>query len=235
MADDPSTSVTATLQAKWYNVLISQLGLNNRTFQLLQPSTPLGDTSDQLWSYFNNLPPAVVDTYFTVTGGNRFYDDYRAVLSQLSSQSDGTFRRVLGDNYTKWIDYVSKLNPIPTPEKLPETFRSWAYVNAPDIAQSGATALANGLNDPIFLANMAVQNQAQFINGTPNWNKTIQDLRDSIPQGEQRTINFDSDTESADITNTWASGSVSGFWDIFTGSAGGGNIPRCRRKLPVPR
>lgn len=222
MPGDPSESVTSTLQAKWYNVLVSQLGLSAKSFQLLQPSTPLGNTSDQLWSYFNNLPPPVIDTYFTVSGGNRFFDDYRGVLSQLISQSDGAFRRAVGDYYAAWIKYISGVSPLPSPQQLPEAFRSWAYINAPDIATAGATALANGLNDPIFLANMAAANATGFINNTPNWNKTIQDLRDSIPGAESRNIDFDSSTASANVTNTWANGRVEGFYDFFTGSAGGG-------------
>lgn len=221
MAGDPSESVTSTLQAKWYNILISQLGLPSKSFQLLQPSTPLGNTSDQLWSYFNNLPPAAIDNYFSVSGGNRFFDDYQGVLSQLKSQSDDAFRRAIGDNYDAWMKYIVGVSPMPSPKQLPETFRSWAFIHAPDVAQAGATALANGLNDPIFIANMAAQNTSGFINNTPNWSKTIADLRGLIPQAEGRSIDFDSSTTSSDISNTWAKGSVEGFYDFFTGSAGG--------------
>ena len=48
----------ATLYRQWYNALVAGLRLDPATFQLLQPNTPIGDTSDQLWAYYNSIPPA---------------------------------------------------------------------------------------------------------------------------------------------------------------------------------
>lgn len=211
--------LTETLQAKWYNSIVSALGLVPQQFQLLQPTSPLGDTSDLLWSYFNNLPPHTLTSAFNPGGGNRFYDGYRAVLSQLSSQNDGAFQRDLGDSYDAWMTYVKTLSPLPKITDLPGVFQSWAAIYAPDAAQKGATDLANGLNDPIFRANMAVQNQQAFLKGVPDFSQTIAGVRTAVMQATGSAFDFDSSTASADTSKTWASGEVSGFADIFTGSA----------------
>lgn len=217
--DDQVPQLTATLQAKWYNSIVAALGLVPAQFQLLQPTSPLGDTSDLLWSYYNNLPPRTLTNAFNPGGGNRFYDAYRAVLSQLSSQNDGAFRRDLGDSYDAWMTYVKSLSPLPKITDLPGVFQSWAAIYAPDVAQKGATDLANGLNDPIFRANMAVQNQQAFLKGVPDFSRTIADLRSAVLGATGGSFDFDSTKESSDTSSTWAKGEVSGFWDIFTGSA----------------
>ncbi|EPC03320.1 hypothetical protein L861_17410 [Litchfieldella anticariensis FP35 = DSM 16096] len=213
--------LTSTLQAKWYNSIVAALGLSSQSFQLLQPSTPLGNTSELLWAYFNNLPPETLDSNFSISGGNRFYDDYRAVVSQLISQTMKSFKQDLGDALPAWESYIKTVTPIPTPEQLPDVFRSWALINAPEVASKGATDLAAAVNDPIFQANVAVANQTNFMNGVPNFSQTISDLRGLVPQGESRTIDFDSSTASSEVTNTWAKGEISGFYDIFSGKASG--------------
>lgn len=219
---DSGAQAMQALQNQWYNALVAGLGLDSTRFQLAQPSTPLGDTSDVLWAYFNNIPPLSLTAKFAASGGNRFYDDYRAVVSQLQSQGDGAFRRDLGDSYGLWMKYVQGLDPLPTPETLPGVFRSWAAIYAPDIAQRGATDLAAALNDPIYRAQIAAANKAGFVNGVPPFSRTIADLRDAIPQGEARTVDFSSTTASSDVSHTWAKAEVSGLYDFFSGSAGGG-------------
>lgn len=218
---DSGAQVMATLQSQWYNAVVAGLGLDPSRFQLAQPSAPLGDTSDQLWAYFNNIPPLSLTSQFATSGGNRFHDDYVAVVSQLQSQGDGALQRDLGDQYGAWMKYVTSLSPLPTPELLPGTFRTWASVYAPGVAQKGATDLAAALNDPIYQAQLAAADKTGFINGVPPFSATIADLRAAIPQGEARTIAFDSSTASSDVSHTWASAEASGLYEFFSGSAGG--------------
>ena len=157
---------------------------STRNVQLLQPSTPLGNTSDLLWAYFNNLPPQTLASHFSISGGNRFYDDYRAVVSQLISQTLQSFNQDVGDALPAWQAYIKTVTPIPTPQQLPDVFRSWALINAPQVGDEGLYNLAAAINDPIFQANLAVANQTSFINGVPNFRQTIADLRGLVPQGE---------------------------------------------------
>lgn len=219
---DSGAQAMQTLQDQWYNALVAGLTLDATRFQLAQPSAPLGNTSDVLWAYFNNIPPLSLTAQFAASGGNRFYDDYRGVVSQLQSQGDGAFRRDLGDSYAQWQSYVAALNPLPTIEELPATFRQWAMINNPDIAQQGANDLAAALNDPIYRAQIAVANTKGFLNGVPVFSRTIADLRAAIPQGQARTVDFSSKTASSDVSHTWAKAEVSGLYDFFSGSAGGG-------------
>jgi hypothetical protein len=216
-SDNAVDQALSDLQSQWYNAVAAGLGAPQQTFQLLQPSIPLGDTSDELWSYFNDLPPQAAVAQFVPGGGNRFYDDYRAVVAQLVVQNDGSFRRDLGDKYGAWLDYVGKLSPLPSIEDLPGVFRSWAAIFAPDAAQAGANDLAALLNDPIFIAQTLAANQSSFVNGIPNFSRTIRDLRDAIASAEARHVTMDSESESNDITHTWAKGHAVGFFNLFNG------------------
>lgn len=213
--------LTSTLQAKWYNTLSAGLGADPEHFQLLQPSVPLGNTSDKLWEYFNNLPPDSLSFNFQASGGNRFYDDYEAVVAQLVSQGYDTLKRDLGDDYDDWMDYLKNLNPMPDTKEIPEKFRSWAMIYAPEKASVGYNDYQSILLDPIALAKDAVMNTTGFKNGVPNFSQTMDDLRSLLTQAAAYTIDFDSSTASSDTSNTWAKGSLGGFFDIFSGSASG--------------
>lgn len=219
---DSGAQAMQSLQDQWYNTLVAGLGLDASTFQIAQPSTPLGDTSDVLWATFNNIPPLSLTAQFTASGGNRFYDDYAAVVSQLISQGDGAFRRDLGDQYGAWMSYVLSLSPLPAPDQLPKTFMTWAMLHCPDIAAQGANDLAAALNSAIYQAQLAVADKTGFIKGVPVFSRTIADLRNAVPQAEARSVTFDSTTASSDVTHTWAKAEASGMYDFFSGSVGGG-------------
>ena len=129
--------LTATLQAKWYTTLVATLGVASDHFQLLQPSIPLGNTSDKLWEYFNNLPSQSLVNNFSAAGGNHFYDDYKAVVAQLVSEGYNTLKRDLSDYYDDWMKYLAQQNPVPQPSAIPGIFRNWAFIYAPDKAIVG--------------------------------------------------------------------------------------------------
>lgn len=40
-----------------------------------------------------------------------------------------------------------------------------------------------------------------------------------VNQGSYRTVNFNTSTTSADVSETWAKVEISGFWDLFSGGA----------------
>lgn len=208
-----------TLQNQWYNTLAASVG-GNADFQLLQPNNPITPlaTDDQVWQYFNNLPPSALTNNLSLSGGNQFYSNYSTVLSQLSSNALTNFQNVLGSYYPLWQRYLSQLQPMPTPAQLPGTFYSWAMVNAPTVAGPGRSAYAAALLDPIFAAQTAVANTGGFVNNTPNFTQGVQALLTQVANGQQCSFNFDSETASSDVTNTWASGNGGAFFGIF-GSA----------------
>ena len=212
---DAGKEAMETLYKQWYNATLSGLRLSETSFQLLQPNSPLGATSDQLWAYYNMIPPASLVGNLELDGMNQFYSDYRAVVSKLLSQGGDQFRMDVGDYYQPWITYVSGVSPVPSSDQLPNVFFSWAQIHAPSVATSGRNDLAAMSNDPIGLAQQAVGNQTGFMNGVPNFIKTIQDLRTAIAQGPSGSFTFDSGTESSDTSKSWAGGSVGGFYDFF--------------------
>ncbi|NJK43518.1 MAG: hypothetical protein HC933_03940 [Pleurocapsa sp. SU_196_0] len=217
MFNDSGNEAMTTLQAQWYNAMVAGLRLDPNTFQIVQPNVPLGNMSDSLWAYFNNLPPATLVNELNLSGGNQFYADYKAVVAQLESQNSDAFQRDLGDAYPAWMQYVKGLSPSPAAGDLAGVFRSWAMINYPNLASVGANDLEAILNDPIFAAQMAVNNTSGFINGVPNFSKTIADLRSALQSATGASFSFDSETASSNVQQTWAEGAVGLLFDFFEG------------------
>jgi hypothetical protein len=227
--EDTGDQAMTTLYHQWYNAVVAGLRLDPGTFQLIQPNTPLGATSDTLWAYFNSIPPASLLCNFELNGLNRLYDDYVAVVNRLVSQTGDQLRIDLGDSYQAWLNYVGGLNPAPDPNDLPNIFFSWATVHAPSVASRGRNDIAAILDDPIALAQQAATNKAGFLNGMPNFSATIQDLRGAVQRAPAASFSFDSATQSADTTYSWAQQTVGGFWDFFA-AEGSGNWDKIQSK-----
>lgn len=210
----------STLQNKWYNALAAAVG-GNADFQIIQPNATLPPlaTNDLLWHHFNNIPPKSLTSNLTLSGGNQLYSDYMSVLSQLSSNALTNFQNTLGSYYPLWQQYLAGLNPLPTPQTLPSTFYQWALVNAPTIAGPGRSAYQAALLDPIFQAQTMVGNTAGFVNNTPNFTQTLQNLFQQVPAGSSLSLSFDSDTASGDVTHTWAAGGGDSLFGIFGSSS----------------
>jgi hypothetical protein len=217
---DSTQQAMTTLYRQWYNALVAGLRLDPATFQLLQPSTPLGDTSDQLWAYYNSIPPLSLVNNLPINAVNRFYDGYRAVVNVLISRTGDALREDLGDCYPSWMTYVSGLSPTPRPADLPDMFFSWATIHCARAASRGRDDLEAMLDDPIALAQQAVLDRSRFVNGVPNFSATIEDLRDAVTLAPSASFSFDSAMQSADTSSSWAS-EVGRFWDFFEGGGSG--------------
>lgn len=219
---DGGQTAMELLDRQWYNTVVAGLGLEASTFQLLRPTSPLGNKSDSLWGYFNNIPPLSLTNNFANAGGNRFYDDYRGVIAQLEAPGLAAFNNILGDAEEAWYSYLEKITPEPDPKALPEIFIKWATVHGhAGIAAKGASALASLANNAIYLAQLAVADQKGFINHVPTFSVTIEALKDAIQKAESRPILFDSHTAVADASNTWAKGRVSGIVNFFNAGGSG--------------
>jgi hypothetical protein len=211
----------STLYQQWYNTLVAGLRLDPATFQLVQPSTPLGDTSDQLWAYYNSIPPRSLVNNVQLNPINRFYDAYRAVVNVLISRTGDALRKDLGDCYPGWTTYASGLTPRPKPAALPQVFFSWASIHCPEAASRGRDDFAAMLDDPIALSQQAVLDRSRFVNGVPNFSATIDNLRDAVTRAPSASLSFDSATQSFDVSRCWASGEVGRFCDFFSGGGSG--------------
>jgi hypothetical protein len=215
-----ASTAAVNLQNQWYNTLAAAVG-GNANFQIIQPNNPVSglSTDDQVWQYFNNLPPASLNNNLTLSGGNQLYVNYTGVLSQLQSNALTNFQSVLGSFYPLWQRYYLALNPAPTPAQLPNVFYSWAIGNAPNVAGPGRSALQAALLDPIFLAQTMAANTSGFVNNTPNFTQGVSALLTQVANGGSvPAINFDSATASSNVTNTWAQGNSGAFFGIFGSS-----------------
>lgn len=201
---DSADQDMSTLYEQWYNAVVAGLELDPNHFQLLQPNTPLGNTSSSVWAYFNAIPPNSLLSNFQLNGLNKFYDDYQAVISNLKSPSNERLQQDLGDFYQTWLAHLKTLTPSPANGDLPEIFSSWAMVNAPDVATAGRNDYEAALNEPINLAQTAVRDQSGFLNGTPDFSQTISDLRAAVQQAPAGSFDFDSSTASSDTSKSWA-------------------------------
>ncbi len=216
MSSDPLT----ILQNQWYNTIAAGIG-GNANFQIIQPSTTLPPTAtnDLLWHQFNNIPPKALTSNLTLSGGNQFYSDYSAVLSQLTSNALTNFQNVLGSFYPLWQQYLSTLSPSSwTLQTLPSVFFQWAVVNAPSVAGPGRSAYQGALLDPIFQAQTMAFNTAGFVNNTPNFTQGLTQLFQQVPAGSSLNLSFDSNTASSNVTSTWAQGNQGSLFGIFGSS-----------------
>ena len=197
------TAVT-NLQNQWYNTLAAAVG-GNANFQIVQPNNPVSgmSTDDQVWQYFNNLPPASLNNNLTLSGGNQFFANYTGVLSQLVSNALTNFQSVLGSYYPLWQRYLASVSPLPPLNQLPNVFYTWAMVNAPTVAGPGRSSLAAALLDPIFAAQTMALNTGSFVNNTPNFTQGVSALLQQVANGGSvPAINFDSSTASSNVTDS---------------------------------
>jgi hypothetical protein len=161
--EDTTDRAMTTLYHQWYNAVIGGLRLDRNTFQLLQPATPLNGSVEQLWTFFNTVPPYSLVSNMQLNGLHRFYDEYRAVVSSLISHP----------------------------------------------------------GDPISLAQQSLNYQFGFVHGVPNFGATIQDLREALVHAPSRSFAFNSATQNADTSNTWAKDAVGGIWNFFEADGDG--------------
>jgi hypothetical protein len=224
----PGKDVMSTLQRQWYNTVVSGLGLDPKTFQLFQASAPLSFTSKALWSIFNSIPPDSLTQVFSQSQFNNFYADYHSVIMTILPPDGSQFRQAMGDDLTTWETYQKTLKP---GTDVLTAFKEWAQLNLePGRATKVSVLFAQLLNGTV---GRAVENvlDPKFVdaNNGPIFSKTIQNLNDELKSAPSRSFSFDSSTASSDISHTWASGSVGGFYGFFSGG-GQGNFDQLNKK-----
>jgi len=122
------------LQNGFYNGFSQGLGFApDIPFQMVQPSPPLiagANQDQQLWNYFNNIPPFSLTQNYIASGGNQFTSDYAGLLGSLKG-APNTFEQDVGPQCnTAWNSYVNTL-PMTTPlSQFPVIFRNWAVIRS---------------------------------------------------------------------------------------------------------
>lgn len=212
-----SDQAMSTLTQQWYNSVITGLGLSPDNFQLYQGAGSTANTSQEMWNMFNTVPPKSINSYFDPAQVNNFASDYNLILSALSASSSSNFQNCMGDYYSQWQSNFAKNVPSPVnAETVTKTFTDWAIVNAPGQA-SCASALTKIFIDPVNSANIAfAAAERKFA-----WNKTVETLKSNLASGPTKSFSMDSLTQSSDTTHTWAGGSTSVLFDLFSFGGGG--------------
>lgn len=224
---DVSQQPMQTLNAQWYNAIVTGLGLQASTFQLVQSSDPLGSTSEDLWKYFDSLPPASATNFFNPAQFTSFAQIYGAVVGSLASSNTDALRQLLGDDYGKWVTY-RQANP-PTGTQTPlSVFSTWAYKTLDNATQAIATYQQLSLTIPAIASRMfaAATPLPDPLNPNPPapvyaYGVTIAQMKAALLRAPSKTAQMDSGTTSADLSQTWAAGSVGGEYGLFSGSASG--------------
>ena len=198
----PYGSMT-TLQNRWYNSLCSELGLNRQTFQIIQPSLYLKNDSD-LWALQNQIPPFSLTWNQWVYSTSLFFTEYAAVVEQLQFPQSKFESDIGSSNYQNWQNYLNTLSPPPSPNQLPQKFRHWAMINAPSVANKGASDLAQMVL--IDSAKDAIKPYQEDNTKPINFAYTFSQLSSLLSQSQPASFMFDSSTTSADIGDTWTQG-----------------------------
>lgn len=218
---DPVTQAMQTLNAQWYNAVVSGCKLDPATFQLVQGAAPLGTTSEQLWNIFDVVPPLSVSNYFNPSQNNVFSSDYGAVINNLIPQNSDRFQTDMGDYYSQWTAYLAST---PTPAMpaggMPELFKNWAAFHMPpNQAQTCYTDYQSVAQGAIPVAVQMWLNAGGGTGGTKAYNSTIADLNQQLQSAQSRSFVVNSSSESSDLSHTWAKAEAGGFYEFF--EAGG--------------
>lgn len=213
------------LQNGFYNGLCQGLGLSGNTFQILQPSPPLPVGNDNaLWSYFNNIPPFSLTQNYIVSGGNQFFSDYKGLISALQAPPNNFQQDIGNDVYNAWMAYLPAINPPPALNQLPGLFFTWASMYHPAVANIGAADLSAMQLDPISAAGLALMPyQGSPYPPTPpkqpDWSLGYTTLMQQLHNSPSRSFQFSSSTMNKNVSQTWSSGSDSGFFGLWGSSS----------------
>jgi hypothetical protein len=220
VANDSADQAMQALQNQWFNVIVAALGLNNQTFQLVEATDPLPNTTKDLSDFFNNIPPASLTQVYSAGGANQFFSDYGGVIKNLRNQDSGQFDSDMGDYSSQWDAYLAtKPSPTIPAGGMLALFSQWADMNIPDPGQA-----ATCKSDYVQLQNGIVPTALNAYFGfTPTsgqlFDKTIKDLKDAIVGGASRTISFDSTKASSDVSSAWSQSSSGGLFGLFGSSS----------------
>ncbi len=127
------------LQNGWYNGFIQGMDQNANSFQIIQPSPPsqverqLIPSSGLITTTF---PHYLLRNSLVASGGNQFYNNYRALMFVLVPSRKVDVEGNIGTaNFKAWQTYILGLSTFPTMNQMPTLFRNWAMIFAPNVAK----------------------------------------------------------------------------------------------------
>jgi hypothetical protein len=218
MADDSF----ADLQKAFFVAFIQGIGYSiDQPAQVVQPAAPIvGDDDDEadtlLWNYLNTIPAASLTRNTTLSSGVQFLSTYSAVMSALQSPPN-KFKSTIGDFC---FDAYSTAVEAGNAEPNPKGFRDWAMLvnKCSAVANSGASAYAAMLLDPIFAGQNAVlpykpvgRKPVDFV---PGYATMMKQLKKAPAHSFSTTLS----ATSSDYKKTWTGGSQSAVFGLWSNS-----------------
>lgn len=223
-----------TLQSQWYNVIVSSLRLDPQSFQLVQATSPLPNTSAGIWEFFNSVPPVSLTQNYEQGSLKHLYDGWLAVVTTILPQGNaaGQWRSVMGDRLRDWEAFKRDKKPTP----VYEAFFGWADDNLDPGMASKAKALWKQMKNDIVNRGIdaALDERYQDPDFGPKFSRTLEDLRDALMHGQSYTVDFNSATASSDTSRTWAKVELGALYPFFSSRAGG-SYERLSRKATEER
>lgn len=207
-----------TLTEQYYNAIITQLNLSDQQFQLAQGNVAVGATSQNIWAMMDAIPPTSVVKKWTPGGVNTYSSEYGALITRIQDTATGAFQAALGDYYSAWQTYL-KANPPTAGKSIIEVYTAWAYSCGmpPDQANKTVGLFQASLNGPVTQANIAWY-AAGGQTAIKAYTQTVETIDNTIAGAPAGGVTLNSQTQSSDISHTWANGGIEGFFDFFFGS-----------------
>lgn len=214
--DNGMQAMMETLNAQWYNALTSGLNLSPTTFQLMQGNSVIGSLSENLWEFFDAVPPTSVNNYYNPSQLNSFSANYGSIILCLNPPDANLFQDDMGDYYSQWMSYLKTNPPIPAGGML-ALFQNWSQMNMPpNQAQRCYVDYQKIYQGTVESAiNLWINAGGSSTGSAKAYTTTIEQMRNAISKAPSATINMDSKTASSDVTNTWAGGEVVSLFSLF--------------------
>lgn len=230
---DTDATVQA-LNAKWRNYLNDAMNLDPNTFQLAQGCLGLQGTDNMgMFLMADAVPPDSAVGFYDANSMKRRSAAYGMLLGALLPETGAAvLQTALGNYYTPWIQW-SAANPVVAGDTIPSRLDRFGMAQAvdPGTIMRAKTAAAQAANSTLYQAINAFTdpNQQQAFarpgQAAPTklfiYSNTVDVATAAINTGESLTLSFDSDTASSSVSHTFAEGSASGFYSIFSGGVSG--------------
>jgi len=215
------------VNAALYNQMVAGLGQSQASFTLMQPCNPVLDNNN-LWNhYFNLIPPKSFVFNHVLSGGSQFFDNYKALNSALQSAGEKTYETKVPEAIrNEFTDFILNRPTVPSLSQLPALFRNWAFLKHPSVANTGASAYAAGILDPITAAQLRLMPyvgdpaaEPPIPDRQPDWDETFTQLKAQLAKGVARSFSYKQSTASTNVSQSWSHGSSSVFFGLWGGSS----------------
>jgi hypothetical protein len=181
----------------------------------------------------DSVPEPAAVAYYDPSGLSKRSSAYQMLLASLLPETGTDLSTALGNMYASWITYKTTFyssNPA-TPLTPQQVFSNWANQTLdPRKAAQAINTFLQAANAPLNQALSALADSSSkqtFVDSAQQsytlykYSGTSDAAVSAINTGASATINFDSESMNTTLNNTFAQGSASGFYDIFSGGASG--------------